>query len=202
MAPFGLAPASSTFSRILKTGEPYVAKYFRLLLEKPELAEAKKRGLKIIVDGPGEWQLKLKPKFVEDHGIDCVIDEAEKVVSKIFRSAFEDGKLPKFYEVNAKESPSLDEVSEIKNPSINDLIEIGRGCCRGCQFCSVILRPLRWYPYEKVEKELLVNVDSGIKYAILHAEDVLLYGSKNVLPDKEKVLKLHMLCKLYVEALS
>ena len=54
MDPFGLGPASSTFSRILKTGEPYVAKYFRLLLEKPELAEAKKRGLKIIVGGPGE----------------------------------------------------------------------------------------------------------------------------------------------------
>jgi radical SAM superfamily enzyme YgiQ (UPF0313 family) len=203
MDPFGLGPASSTFSRILKTGEPYVAKHFHLLLEKPELVEAKKRGLKIIVGGPGAWQLMLRPKFVDDHGIDCIIDgEAEKVVGKIFKAAIEGGELPKFYEVDIKESPSLNEIPEIRNPSINGLIEIGRGCCRGCQFCSVTLRPLRWYPYEKIEKELQVNVNSGIKSAIIHAEDVLLYGSKTVIPNREKVLKLHELCKHYVETLS
>jgi radical SAM superfamily enzyme YgiQ (UPF0313 family) len=49
MDPFGLGPASSTFARILKTGEPYVAKYFRMLLEKPEVKKAKKRGLNIVV---------------------------------------------------------------------------------------------------------------------------------------------------------
>ena len=203
MDPFGLGPASSTFSRILKTGEPYVAKYFRLLLEKPELVEAKKRGLKIVVGGPGAWQLRLRPKFVDDHKINCVIDgEAEKVVGKIFRTAIEGGELPRFYEVSAKESPSLDEIPEIRNPSINGLIEIGRGCCRGCQFCSVTSRPLRWYAYEKIEKELKVNVGAGIKYAVIHAEDVLLYGSKTVMPDREKVRKLHELCKDYVESLS
>ncbi|MGQ9530983.1 MAG: B12-binding domain-containing radical SAM protein [Candidatus Bathycorpusculaceae bacterium] len=203
MDPFGLGPASSTFSRILKTGEPYVAKYFRLLLEKPELAKAKKRGLNIIVGGPGAWQLKLRPKFVDDHGIDCVIDgEAEKVVSKIFRAAVEGGKLPKFYDVSVKESPNMDEIPEIKNPSINGLIEIGRGCCRGCQFCSVTLRPLRWYPYEKIEKELQVNVNAGIKGAVIHAEDVLLYGSSTVIPNREKVLKLHRLCKEHVDSLG
>ena len=203
MDPFGIGPSSSTFARILKTGEPYVAKYFRLLLEKPEVVKAKKRGLKIIVGGPGAWQLKLRPKFVDDHGIDCVIDgEAEKVVGEIFRAAVEGGELPKFYDVGAKDSPSVDEITEIKKPSINGLIEVGRGCCRGCQFCSVTLRPLRWYSYKKIKRELLVNVNAGIKYAVIHAEDVLLYGSKTVIPNREKVLKLHRLCKDHVESLS
>jgi len=40
---FGLGPTSSTFARILKTGELYVAKYFRLLLEKPEVRNAKRK---------------------------------------------------------------------------------------------------------------------------------------------------------------
>jgi len=203
MDPFGLGPSSSTFSRILQTGEPYLAKYFRILLEKPEVVEAKKRGLKIIVGGPGAWQLKLKPKFTEDHGIDCVIDgEAEKVVGEIVRRAIEGKSLPRFYEVSIHESPSVDEIPEIKNPSVNGLIEIGRGCCRGCAFCSVTLRPLRWYPYEKIEKELKVNTDAGLKYSVIHAEDVLLYGSRSVIPDRKKVLKLHKLCKRYVNQLS
>jgi radical SAM superfamily enzyme YgiQ (UPF0313 family) len=93
MDPFGIGPSSSTFARILKTGEPYVAKYFRLLLEKPEVVKAKKNGLKIIVcaraGGPGAWQFKLRPKFVDEH-IDCVIGgESEKVVGKIFKAAVE-----------------------------------------------------------------------------------------------------------------
>jgi radical SAM superfamily enzyme YgiQ (UPF0313 family) len=203
MDPFGIGPSSSTFARILKTGEPYVAKYFRVLLEKPEVVKAKKHGLKIIVGGPGAWQLKLRPDFVDKHGIDCVIDgEAERVAGKIFKAAVEGRVLPKFCEARVEETPSLDGIPEIRQPSINGLIEIGRGCCRGCQFCSVTLRPLRWYPYEKIERELQVNVDAGIKYAVIHAEDVLLYGSKTVMPDREKVLKLHELCKRYVETLS
>ena len=53
MDPFGLGPSSTTFSRILRSGEPYLAKYFRMLFEKPEIKRAKKRGLRIIVGGPG-----------------------------------------------------------------------------------------------------------------------------------------------------
>ena len=55
MDPFGLGPASSTFAAILKK-EPFLAQHFRLLLEKPEIKGAKRRGLKIIVGGPGVWQ--------------------------------------------------------------------------------------------------------------------------------------------------
>ncbi|MEM3502005.1 MAG: hypothetical protein QXL25_05930 [Candidatus Bathyarchaeia archaeon] len=171
MDPFGIGLSSSTFSRILKTGEPYVAKYFQLLL-KPEVVEAKKKGFKIVVGGPGAWQLKLR-KTSTQHGIDCIIEgEAENIITEIFRKAIEGEELPRFHEVDLKDSPNLDEIPEIKNPSINGLIEIGRGC----DFSSTTLRPLCWYPYEKIENELEVNVNAGIDCAIVHAEDVLLYG--------------------------
>ena len=203
MDPFGLGPASSTFARILKTGEPYLAKHFRLLLEKPEVRVAKKRGLRIIVGGPGTWQFKYKLEFLNDYGIDCVVSgEAEKVVGKLFRRALEDKGLPRFYDAGVKDAPSVDEIPEIKNPSINGLIEIGRGCCRRCKFCDVTLRPLRWYPYEKIVKELKVNVGAGIRRGILHAEDVLLYGSKNTVPNREKVLKLHEISKRFLNKVS
>ncbi|MFQ6086746.1 MAG: B12-binding domain-containing radical SAM protein [Candidatus Bathyarchaeia archaeon] len=203
MDPFGLGPASTTFARILNTGEPYLAKYFREMLEKPKVQAANKRGLKIIVGGPGAWQFKYRPKFMNTHGIDCVIEgEAEKVVGKLFRMALDGEDLPRFYEVGTKETPNLEEIPEIRKPSINGLVEIGRGCCRGCKFCSVTLRPLRWYPYEKIEKEIEVNANAGMNYTVLHAEDVLLYGSKNVIPNKDKVLRLHELCTRHVGNIS
>ncbi|MEM2876376.1 MAG: radical SAM protein, partial [Candidatus Bathyarchaeia archaeon] len=203
MDPLGFGPASTTFARLLRTGEPYLSKHFRRLLEKKEVRDAKRRGLRIIVGGPGAWQFKLKPEFMDKHGIDCVVDgESEKVIGDIFRKAINNDDLPKFYDVNIKDTPSLEDIPNIRKPSINGLVEIGRGCCRGCSFCSVTLRPLRWYPYEKVWKELKVNADSNLNYSILHAEDVLLYGSRDIFPVREKVLKLHKLCKGVMKKMS
>ena len=190
MDPFGLGPASSTFASILQK-EPFLAQHFRELMEKPEIKRAKRRGLKIIVGGPGVWQFKYRPEFVEKHGIDCIIEgEAEKVIGKIVQAALNNESLPQYYEVPIEEIPSLEEIPDIIAPSINALVEIGRGCCRGCKFCSVTLRPLRWYPYEKILREIEVNMNIG-RGACLHAEDVMLYGSKNTIPDDEKLVKLH-----------
>jgi len=194
MDPFGLGPASSTFASVLKK-EPFLAKHFRLLMENLAVKKAKRRGLKIIVGGPGVWQFKYRPDFVEKYGIDCIVDgEAEKVIGKLVQAALKGEELPKYYEVGPEETPGLDEIPDITAPSINGLIEIGRGCPRGCKFCSVTLRPLRWYPYEKIMREISVNVESGYTTgACLHAEDVMLYGSSSAIPKDEKLLKLHEL---------
>jgi len=203
MDPFGLGPASTTLTKILKARETCSAKYFRSLLEKPEVLRAKRRGLKIIVGGPGAWQFRRRLEFVNEHGIDCVIEgEAEKVVGELLRRALNNQELPRIHDANVKDAPSVEDIPEIKNPSINGLIEIGRGCCRSCQFCDVTIRPLRWYPYEKILKELKVNVKAGIRHGVLHAEDVLLYSSKNTVPNREEVLKLHKLCKRFLSNVS
>jgi len=192
MDPFGLGPASSTFTLILKR-EPFLAQYFRKLMSKPEVKRAKKRGLKIVVGGPGVWQFRYREEFIKHYGIDCIIDgEAEKIIGRVMRAAINGEELPRYYEVSIRETPSLEEIPNIVNPSINGLVEIGRGCCRGCKFCSVTLRPLRWYPIEKILKEVEVNVRSGYTRSVcLHAEDVMLYSSKNTIPNDEKLIELH-----------
>jgi radical SAM superfamily enzyme YgiQ (UPF0313 family) len=191
MDPFGLGPASSTLASILKK-EPFLAVYFRRLFELAPVRQAKKDGMKIIVGGPGVWQLSYRPKFIEKYGIDCVVEgEAETVVGKIFKAALEDEPLPSHYEVSIGETPTLEEIPKIINPAVNGLVEIGRGCCRGCKFCSVTLRPLRWFPMEKILEEVDVNLKSGNKGIILHEDDVMLYGSKTTTPDDKKLVKLH-----------
>lgn len=192
MDPFGLGPASTTLSALFKK-EPYLAKHFHGLLQSPAICKAKQEGLKVIVGGPGAWQFKYRQNAQRELGIDCVVEgEGEKVLGKLFRAAVEGQELPSHYEVQAAEVPTLDEIPDIKHPSINGLLEIGRGCCRGCQFCNVTLRPLRWYPIDKIERELTVNLSSKkVEGACLHSEDVMLYGSKNTTPNGEKLLQLH-----------
>ncbi len=191
MDPFGLGPASSTMAAVFRK-EPFLAQYFRALLSSTSLRKAKKDGLKIIVGGPGAWQFRYRPKFVTKYGIDCIIEgEGEKVVGKIFRSALNGRDLPALYEASVSESPTVEEIPDIVGPSINGLIEIGRGCCRGCKFCSVTSRPLRWYPVDKMLREMRVNARAGLRGVTLHTEDVMLYGSKNTSPNGEKLVKLH-----------
>ena len=203
MDPFGLGPASSTLAALFKK-EPYLAHHFKTLLTKPEVAEAKKQGLKIIVGGPGAWQFKFRPEFVEKNGVDCVVEgEAEKVIGKLCRAALNGEELPKHYEVGFGDVPKLEDIPDIVSPSINGLVEIGRGCTRGCEFCNVTLRPLRWYPLEKIMREINVNIKEGKNQGVcLHGEDVMLYGSNNVTPNDEKLLGLHESVMKKVDGIS
>jgi radical SAM superfamily enzyme YgiQ (UPF0313 family) len=202
MDPFGLGPASTTLAYIFKK-EPYLAKHFKLLLKDESIKKAKQNGLKIIVGGPGAWQFHYRERAIEDLGIDCVVEgEAENVIGKLFRAAIEGDEIPRHYEVGLREAPSLEEIPDIVKPSINGLVEIGRGCCRGCQFCNVTLRSLRWYPIEKINQELSVNLNSGNTTVCLHAEDVMLYGSKNTEPRDDKLVQLHELVTRRCKSIS
>ena len=202
MDPFGLGPASTTLASIFKK-EPYLAKHFQSLLRNPAIKKAKQNGLKVIVGGPGAWQFRYREKAAKDLGIDCVVEgEAENIVGKIFKGAIEGEAIASHYEVGVGEAPTLEEIPDIVQPSVNGLVEIGRGCCRGCQFCNVTVRPLRWYPIEKIDRELMVNIDSGNTGACLHSEDVMLYGSNNTIPNEEKLVQLHELVTKKVTGLS
>jgi radical SAM superfamily enzyme YgiQ (UPF0313 family) len=202
MDPFGLGPASTTLSSIFKK-EPFLAKYFQSLLSSPAIKRAKKRGTKVIVGGPGAWQFSYRPRFTEENGIDCIVEgEAENVIGRIFKAALNGQAVPKHYETAVGETPRLEDIPDIVRPSINGLVEVGRGCCRHCEFCNVTLRPLRWYPFEKILREIKVNQDNGVRACCLHAEDVMLYGSNNTQPNEDKLLGLHELVVKKIDGLS
>ena len=52
------------------------------------------------------------------------------------------------------DEPEVDEIPNIVEPSMHGMVEVMRGCGRGCKFCDVTLRPLRYYPPEKVKREI------------------------------------------------
>jgi len=87
--------------------------------------------------------------------------------------------------------PKIEDIPVIRGASVNGIVEIMRGCPRGCRFCSVTLRPLRFIPLDIIEKEVLVNVRAGVEHGIIHSEDVLLYGARGVMPREEPLIKLH-----------
>jgi radical SAM superfamily enzyme YgiQ (UPF0313 family) len=180
--PLGLGPASTTFAE-LAGRETYSAIYFRKLITNPLL---RKNRLKVIVGGPGAWQL-TDERIIAKLDIDCVVvGEGEITAVKVFEKALRGEELPRI--VNGEVVP-LESIPSIKNPTINGFVEIARGCGRGCKFCNPTLLNFRCRPIEKILEEVKVNVDAGLD-VLLHAEDILRYGANGVIPNEEKVLKL------------
>ncbi len=189
---FGLCPPSSEWW-LITNKEPVNRKMFIDLISQPEIWEAKRKyGLKIIIGGPSAWQWLYEPKALEKWPVDTIIEgEGEDAVVEVAEIIMSGGKPPKYISVAAKDAPPLERIPAIKAPSVNGLVEIMRGCPRGCKFCSVTLRPLRHIPLDLIRREIMVNINAGIKQILLHSEDVPLYGAHGVIPNPEAVLKLH-----------
>ncbi|MCY3975978.1 MAG: radical SAM protein [Thaumarchaeota archaeon] len=98
--------------------------------------------------------------------------------------------------VNFWDRPDLDDIPEIVEPSMHGMIEVMRGCGRGCKFCDVTLRSLRYYSPEKVKKEVEINLKKGnIKSAWVHSDDIFVYGidpktTKQMEPNRDSLEEL------------
>ena len=188
---FAFCAPSNVWWAITKR-EPVNRKHFIKLMESPPVRRFKERGGKIIIGGPAAWQWLHVEDLWEKWGVDTVIDgEAERVIVEIAQKILDGEPLPRYIYVSPREVPSIEEIPTIKGASVNGLIEIMRGCPRGCKFCSVTLRPLRYIPIDKILEEVEVNMKFGIRHVLLHSEDVLLYGAYGVVPREEPLMKLH-----------
>jgi len=188
---FGFCAPSNTWWAVTKR-EPVNRKSFLKLMNSSTIRKFKVKGGKIIVGGPAAWQWLHVEDLWQRWGVDTVIDgEGEKIIIKIAEKILNGEPLPRYVYVAPSESPSLNEIPTIKGASVNGLVEIMRGCPRGCKFCSVTLRPLRSIPLNKVLKEVRVNREYGVNHVLLHSEDVLLYCSKGVEINEKALIKLH-----------
>jgi radical SAM superfamily enzyme YgiQ (UPF0313 family) len=197
---FGFGPPSSEWWAL--TGlEPLNRRSFIEFISMPEIWEAKRRrGLRIVVGGPAVWQWEAWREALERWPVDVLVEgEADRVIVWVAERILDGGELPRKIVVPPQESPRAEEIPVIRAPSINGLVEVMRGCPRGCRFCSVTMKPLRFIPLNKIEEEVLVNLRAGVGNIILHSEDVLLYGADGVRPRREPLERLHSMVARYLE---
>jgi hypothetical protein len=151
--------------------EPINAAEFRKLITHPALRQHKSH-LKIIVGGPGSWQIEKKG-LQDEWLVDTIVDgEAEDVVLPLFEAAVRGEPLPRKVECK---SPKLSAIPRIKHRSTFGVVEITRGCGRGCQFCSVALRAGKSIPLPQILDNVRTQVAEGADTILLTTEDLFLY---------------------------
>jgi len=182
--PLGMGPATTTFTSF--SGKPaYMKVCFENLMERISRLKDE-HGFGVFAGGPGAWQLT---DVYTDYGIDfLVIGEGEYVVGDVVRRIEEGDRGP---EIVRGRPVDAEDVPNIVNPTTNAIVEIARGCGRGCKFCSPDMRVQRSFPLSKILEDVRVNVTKGSKKTVLlHSEDVLRYGAETPEPEPDKVIEL------------
>jgi len=168
--PLGITFATDVYAQLagLKN-EPINATEFRDLARHPALQRHRPH-LKVLVGGPGSWQILHKNKQAE-WGIDRGLDgEAEGIILPLTIAAERGDDLPA---VVHGTSPRPDEIPATRHRSTLGVVEITRGCGRGCQFCGVATRRGR-IPLARVLENVRVNVSEGADTIMLTTEDLFL----------------------------
>jgi radical SAM superfamily enzyme YgiQ (UPF0313 family) len=184
--PLGLGYVSLTYSSVLDLGDPINKLEFERLMNDAEQAK-QKYGTKIVVGGPGSWQL-LRPEAKDlFEAADLIfIGEGDVTGPEVFWKLVEGKDLPKVIEGR---QANVSDISPIMRPSIYGAVEISRGCGRGCAFCSPTMQRRKIIPIETIAREVELNVSYGLHDVLLVTEDVFMYGgsSSDFVPNRKAV---------------
>ena len=187
MDPMGLAYVSTTYNSLIGFGGEALNSYeFKKLLTHPSIQKYKP---KVIVGGQGCWQV-AEAKLQEQLGIDVLFQgEGERDLINVFKKLLNNEELPKIFQAK---KPERTNVPLIKKPASYGMVEIMRGCGRGCAFCSPTMRTRHSFPIDHIMKEVKTNIDGGCKSIFTVTEDIFLYKCKNnFIPNTPEVVKLY-----------
>jgi radical SAM superfamily enzyme YgiQ (UPF0313 family) len=217
MDPAGLGPVTMMFTngRTFTSLEETIFTKFVTKLHRER--KARNPRTKLIVGGPGSWELSYLPGKVRDLHIDHVIQGeiddaapdlfdqlAEGNLSDPFMFGFQtfDEHHRKLWSVDPervfvtratfkKQFPQLSEIPIIKGATVKGVVEVMRGCGVGCDFCEVTLRPLRYYEPETVKREIEVNRKAGISNCWFHSDEIFAYEhGRNFEPNEDALVEL------------
>ncbi len=182
--PKGLAPVTWTLKSLVGGGASCTEVEFEKLMVRLRSLK-RKYGFKIVVGGPGVWQLRgLEDKY----GIDVSFEgEAELTFPFIVEKIMRGEELPRFIK-GEPVPPEL--IPVIKTPSRNGQVQVTRGCPRRCMFCNPTMWKFRSIPLDTVCREVAFNLEHGCRSVNFVTEDVLLYGAKGLELNQDAVEKL------------
>ena len=186
MDPMGLAYVSTTYNSLIGFGgEALNAAEFEKLITHPAIQHYKP---KIIVGGAGSWQIN-EAGTQKKWGIDVLFQgEAEEDLISVFKKMMNNEPVPSYF---IAQKPNRKKIPPIINAACYGMVEITRGCGRGCQFCSPTNRTKYSFPLEYIMKEVKTNINSGVSTIFTVTEDIFLYKSKQgFIPNREAIVKL------------
>lgn len=185
MDPLGLGPVSLMFTTGGKHTSFTKFMFMRVLQQLP-----RERDFKMVIGGCGTWQLENFPEKMGELGIDHVVSgECDHIAGKVVRE-IEDGNADEIVQI--KEPAPLETICPNIGATMIGLVEVMRGCGRGCRFCQPNMRKARFIPFEVVKNDVEMNLKKGVSKVWMHSDDIFLYKveSREFYPNTEAIKEL------------
>lgn len=181
--PLGMGMSNTTTTNFWK-GELYTRFWTRRILE--QIAEAKARyEFRVIGGGAGAWQWNRYPDAVADECIDVVFEGYfESFGPKLFTDIIAGRDVGGHV---CETGTAAERVQPVKGASMLGIIELSRGCGRGCKFCTMGAKKMRHVPVDTILSDLETNLAGGIRSVVSGSEDFFRYGSETIVPDFDKL---------------
>ncbi len=203
--PLGMGMSNTTTAGFW-SGELYTKYWTRKTLEQLT-AFKRKYGFKIVVGGAGAWQWLAHRDKTPDVDIDVVFQGYfESSGPQLFSDLLNDPscrvgcahRAPRMETTNGGHSPPYDcsvvepdtgagRIQPIRGPSLLGIIELSRGCGRGCKFCAMARQKMVHLGEETILADLQTNVAGGLRAVVSGSEDFFRYGAQGVRPDFERL---------------
>lgn len=178
---------SNTTTDNFWSGELYTKYWTRQMLQ-VILRAKKKYNFKVVAGGAGAWQLIHYSEKITEECIDIIFegyfeDSGPKLFADIVNDRPTENHFCEKYAVTEKVQP-------ISGASMLGIIELSRGCGRGCKFCTMAEKKMEHLPTDIIIADLETNVSNGITAVVSGSEDFFRYGSTGLKPDFDKLQNL------------
>jgi radical SAM superfamily enzyme YgiQ (UPF0313 family) len=171
--PCGRGMNSSTMTAVAG-GAIYPQTAFRHLLSRVRKCLAAAPSARVVVGGPGAWQLVSS---AAPDGIDHVITGyCEGNVAALVQTILAGEALPRILTGDSVPTASI---PRIRGGSTMGVVEISRGCGVGCAFCTLARTPMQHLPVDTILADIRTNVAAGMPDVAALSEDLFRYGARN-----------------------
>ncbi len=153
------------------------------------LAEAKaKYDFKVVAGGAGAWQFRQYGDDFTREVVDLIFDGYfENAGPGIFSDILEGRDCPSHYR---EEQSCAGNIKPIETPTVLGIVEISRGCGRGCKFCTMAHQKMEHLPAELIRQDIETNIRQNQRSIVLASEDLFRYGSDTLKPDAGKIIEM------------
>ena len=181
--PLGFGMSNTTTKSFWK-GRLYTAHWTESLLCYLK-RQKQKYDFKIVAGGAGFWQFAASPQAAERLGIDVVFNgyfenKGPQLFSSILNGQNHDSSVH-------QPATAAENIQPIKNASMLGIIELSRGCGRGCRFCTMAKQKAEHLSTDTIISDLQTNLSAGLKSVVSASEDFFRYGATGLKPDFQKL---------------